>query len=115
MGRYSDSCEQRFRQLYEHPFDWMEFNTHLMWRRFGESSRKGIAIDATYISKAGKKTPYIGRFWSGCAGTMKRGIEILGIGIIDVDRHDCMMLRAEQTPNKTALQSKRRTSNLMDR
>ena len=114
MGRYSDSCEQRFRQLYEHPFDWMEFNTHLMWRRFGESSRKGIAIDATYISKAGKKTPYIGRFWSGCAGAMKRGLEILGIGIIDVDRHDCMMLRAEQTPNKTALQSKSKNYNLMD-
>ena len=46
MGRYSDSCEQRFRQLYEDDFDRMEFNTSLMWRFFSPNSRKVIAIDA---------------------------------------------------------------------
>ncbi len=114
MGRYSDSCEQRFRQLYERDFDWMEFNSQLMWRRLGNGSRKAIAIDASYISKAGKKTPYIGRFWSGCAGAMKRGLEILGIGIVDVDMRDCMMLRAEQTPEKAVLQDKGGDYNLVD-
>ena len=62
MGRYSDSCEQRFRQLYEHDFDWMEFNTSLMWRCLGRGLRKAIVIDASYISKAGKKTQYLGKF-----------------------------------------------------
>lgn len=100
MGRYSDSCEQRFRQLFERDFDWMEFNTAMMRMRFSEGGRKAIAIDASYISKAGKKTPYIGKFWSGCASQAKRGLEILGIGIVDIDAHDCMMLRAEQTPDK---------------
>ena len=74
MGRYSDSCEQRFRQLYEHGFDWLGFNTSLMTRGLGRGKRKAIAIDASYISKAGKKTPYIGKFWSGCASAMKRGL-----------------------------------------
>ena len=55
MGRYSDSSEQRFRQLFERKFDWMQFNLFLMRQRFGESSRKAIAIDASYISKSGKK------------------------------------------------------------
>lgn len=100
MGRYSDSCEQRFRQLFERAFDWMEFNTALMNMRFVKSGRKAIAIDASYISKAGNKTPYIGKFWSGCASQAKRGLEILGIGIVDIDAHDCIMLRAEQTPGK---------------
>ena len=100
MGRYSDSSEQRFRQLFEREFDWMQFNLLLMRQRFGESVRKAIAIDASYISKSGKKTPYIGKFWSGCASAMKRGLEILGIAIIDIDSRDCMMLRAEQTPDK---------------
>lgn len=104
MGRYSTSGEQRFRQLFERDFDWMGFNTALMWRSFGNDSRKAIAIDASYISKAGKKTPYIGKFWSGCASSVKRGLEILGIGIVDVDAHDCMMLRAEQTPNKERME-----------
>ena len=85
MGRYSDSSEQRFRQLFEREFDRMQFNLFLMRQRFGESTRKSIAIDASYISKSGKKTPYIGKFWSGCASAMKRGLEILGIGIVDID------------------------------
>lgn len=57
MGRYSQSCEQRFRQSFEREFDWVGFNTSLMWRRFGRDSRKAIAIDASYISKAGKRLP----------------------------------------------------------
>ena len=27
----------------------------------------------------------VGYFWSGCAGEYKRGLEITGIGVIDVD------------------------------
>ena len=114
MGRYSDSSEQRFRQLFEREFDWMQFNLFLMRQQFGESARKAIAFDASYISKSGKKTPYIGKFWSGCASTMKRGLEILGIGIVDIDSRDCMMLRAEQTPDKAYLEKQGEEYNLVD-
>ena len=74
MGRYSDSSEQRFRQLFEREFDWMQFNLFLMRQRFGESARKAIAIDASYISKSGKKTPLyrqvlVGMCFSGETGT----------------------------------------------
>lgn len=114
MGRYSQSCEQRFRQTFEREFDWLGFNTSLMWRRFGNHSRKAIAIDASYISKVGKKTPYIGKFWSGCASAMKRGLEILGVGIVDIDAHDCMMIRAEQTPDKERMAELGGDYNLVD-
>ena len=50
MSRYSDSSGQRFRQLFEREFDWIQFNLFLMRQRFGESVRK--AIDASYISKS---------------------------------------------------------------
>lgn len=114
MGRYSQSCEQRFRQTFEREFDWFGFNSSLVWRRFGHDSRKAIAIDASYISKAGKKTPYIGKFWSGCASAMKPGLEVLGIGIVDIDAHDCMMLRAEQTPNKQRMEELGENYTLVD-
>ncbi len=39
MGRYSDSSEQRFRQLFEREFDWTQFNLFLMRQRFGESAQ----------------------------------------------------------------------------
>ena len=103
MGLHSDSCEQSYRQLYEKEFDWMDYNIELMKMRFFQDSRKAIAIDASFIKKSGNKTPYIGKFWSGCDGGAKRGLEILGIGVIDIDEHDCMMLSADQTPNKAAL------------
>ena len=114
MGRYSDSCEQRFRQLFERGFDWMKFNADLMWQAFGRESRKAIAIDASYISKVGNKTPYIGKFWPGCAGMMKRGLEILGIGIVDVDIKECMMLRACQTANSEEMAKHGEDYNLVD-
>ena len=61
-------------------------NMALARRRFIHGGRlQVIAIDASYISKAGKKTPHVGRFWSGCASAVKHGLEILGIGLIDVD------------------------------
>ena len=62
-------------------------------RIFDKLDRKAIAIDPSYISKSGKRTPWIGYFWSGCAGQVKRGLEIMGIGLIDIDKHDCMLFR----------------------
>ncbi len=71
--------------------------------RFGSGRRRAIAIDPSFISKSGVKTPGIGRFWSGCAGAVKKGLEILGIALIDADSNDAMMLRAVQTPSEQSL------------
>lgn len=98
LERYGTRSEQCYRQTFERSVDWMEFNLWLSAYSFKDGSRRtGIAIDPSYISKAGKHTPHVGTFWSGCAGATKHGLEILGIGVIDVDLHDCMMLRAVQT------------------
>ena len=42
--------------------DWIKLNVSLAKRFFGKQGRWAIAIDPSYISKAGKKTPHIGRF-----------------------------------------------------
>ena len=73
--------------------------------------RLAIAIDPSYVPKAGKKTPHVGRFWSGCASAVKHGLEILGIGLIDADVRDCMMLRAVQTLNSRELKAREMTLN----
>jgi len=100
MGRYSQYGEQRFRQQFERKFDFLAFNRELVAEFFGK--RVAIAFDPSFISKSGKKTPYIGHFWSGCAGTTKRGLEISGIGAIDIDMNQCLHLEAIQTaPPKT--------------
>ena len=55
IGRYLDSCEQRFLQLYERGFDWIEFNTSLMWRALDRGLRNAIAIDARLYLKGREK------------------------------------------------------------
>ena len=98
MGRYGKRCEQCYRQTAERNVDWIEMNMWLSDFAFKEGKgRNAIAIDPSYIKKSGKHTPYVGTFWSGCAGAVKHGLEILGIGVIDIDLHDCLMLKAVQT------------------
>ena len=98
MGRYGKRGEQCYRQTAERSVNWLEMNMWLSAFVFKEGKgRNAIVIDPSFIKKAGKHTPYVGTFWSGCADAVKRGLEILGIGVIDVDLHECMMLKAVQT------------------
>ncbi|NDV95128.1 transposase, partial [Dysgonomonas sp. 521] len=92
-------------------FDWFSYNLLISERIFDKQDRKAIAIDPSYISKSGKRTPWIGYFWSGCAGVVKRGLEIMGIGLINIDKHDCMMLRAVQSPDTLTLANRGATLN----
>ena len=98
MGRYGNRGEQCYRQTAERSVNWHEMNMWLSAFAFKQGKgRNAIVIDPSFIKKAGKHTPYVGTFWSGCAGAVKHGLEILGIGVIDVDLHECMMLKAVQT------------------
>ena len=111
LGRYGKSCEQRFHQNFSKDFDWCGFNLSLS-ERILTGNRKAIAIDPSFISKSGKNTPWIGYFWSGAAGQSKRGLEILGIGLVDIDNNDCVSLESVQTPDSQTLEG--RDSNLTD-
>ena len=87
MGRYGLHVEQTYRNAFglkkSKCIDWLKLNVSLAKRFFGKQGRWAIAIDPSYISKAGKKTPHIGRFGSECAQSVKHGLEIMGIGLID--------------------------------
>lgn len=98
MGRYGKRGEQSYRETAERSVDWLEMNMWLSAFAFKKGKgRNAIVIDPSFIKKSGKHTPYVGTFWSGCAGAVKHGLELLGIGVIDVDLHECMMLKAVQT------------------
>ena len=95
MAKLGRSCESRFRQNFKKSFDWLSFNKSFLEPTKGH--RIAIAIDPCFISKSGKKTPGLDWFWSGCASAMKKGLEILGISIVDADAKDSIFLKAEQT------------------
>ena len=66
-------------------------------------TRNAVAFDPSFIHKSGKQTPGIGYFWSGCAGRALRGIEILGLSVIDADTRLSFHLEAIQTPPSSCL------------
>jgi len=101
LGRYSRFGEQRFRRQFEQKFDFFSFNKALAMPWIG--NRRAIAFDPSFIHKSGKYTPGIGYFWSGCAGRTLRGIEILGLSVIDADSRLCFHLDAVQTPQTNTL------------
>ena len=104
MGRYGGFTEQTYRNAFTRDdFDWFSFNLFLA-DKVCTGTFRAIAVDPSFIPKSGNKTPWFGKYWSGAAAAMKRGLEILGIGLIDVENHDCMTLGALQTPNAKTLE-----------
>lgn len=104
MGRYGQFSEQTYRNTFtKGNFDWFDFNQHLA-KKVCTGSFLALAVDPSYIPKSGKKTPWFGKFWSGAAGEAKKGLELTGIGLIDVDNHECMTLGSFQTPDSMTLE-----------
>lgn len=97
LARYGKHEEQRYRQQFEKPFDFLNFNKELTLQH--GSGRYAIAFDPSYICKSGKKTPGVGWYWSGCANQAKWGLEIGGLAAIDIDNHIAFHLEAVQTLN----------------
>lgn len=55
LARFGRSCESRFRQNFRKSIDWIAFNRTFLT---DDNDRLwAIAIDPSYISKSGKKTP----------------------------------------------------------
>lgn len=96
LGRFSKYGEQRFRRQFEKKFDFFSFNKELSKPFIG--TRIAIAFDPSFIRKSGKHTPGLGYFWSGCAARSLRGLEIMGICVVDADSRLSFHLEAVQTP-----------------
>jgi hypothetical protein len=82
MARYGRYNEKTYRNQMERPFDWVGFNTELIIDNC--SNELILAYDPSYLSKSGKQTPNVGRFWSGQAQAVKRGIEIGSLAVVDI-------------------------------
>jgi len=56
MERYSHISEKRFRRWSGRSFDFGHFNTQLLLQTFPEGYERIAAIDASFMSKSGRKT-----------------------------------------------------------
>ncbi|WP_420457940.1 transposase [Neolewinella sp.] len=61
------------------------------------SAERIIAFDPSYIAKSGKCTDGVGKFWSGCVGQLKHGLELTGLAAVDLKDKTALHLLAVQT------------------
>ena len=95
LSRYGGLNECIYRSWYSKSFDFMEFNLMLL---DGLTKEERIVVfDPSYLPKSGKRTAGLGYFWSGCAGSVKQGIEIGGFASVGLDTQTALHLRALQT------------------
>lgn len=97
MSRYSEMSEKRFSRWYRKSFDFSQFNTILLSHSLPKNSDRIAAIDASFISKSGKKTDGLGWFYNGSAGEAQKGLEISMICIVDLSSNTAYALEALQT------------------
>ena len=98
MARFGTFVEQHCRRNFSKGFDFKTLNTLLVKEYCSDNSGDLIWIfDPSFISKSGRHTPGINYFWSGCAGAMKRGLELCGLAIGDLHNHTALHYHAALT------------------
>ena len=107
MGRYGELSEKSYRLHFESGFDFLEFNIQLCLGHV--SSKRVLAFDPSYLPKSGKCTPGKGKYWSGCLGKAAPGLEIGGLGVVDLEHRTAFHLEAIQTPSAAELQEEGRS------
>jgi hypothetical protein len=95
LSRYGGHAEQYYRKWFSKPFDFGGFNRQLV-SLFADSELM-IGFDPSFLPKSGKHTPGVGYFWSGCAKSVKWGMELCGISIIDLSKQTAYHYEAVQT------------------
>jgi len=104
LGRFSPHSEQTYRNQFERKFDFFLFNEQLINQSV--PGERIIALDPSFIPKAGKSTYGRGKFWSGVAKSAKWGLEICGFAVVDISNNTALHLNAWQTPSAVELVEK---------
>lgn len=112
LSRYGYMTERSYRNQFEKQFDFINFNAQLI--KTSSSGNCVIGFDPTFISKSGKRTPGLGYFYSGCAGSYKKGLELGCISVIDVKQNTAYHLEAVQSPSLTKRERKMEGKSLID-
>ena len=107
MERYGNKCEKTYRLNFEQRFDFLSFNIELSKQHL--SKERIVVFDPSYLPKSGKHTPGKGKFWSGCLGRAVQGIEIGGLGVVDIKQNTAFNLESVQTPCPADLKAAGRT------
>lgn len=110
MSKWLGFNETTLHNWYKRDLELGHFNRKLIDKT--GSGEYVVIFDPSYLPKSGKHTPGLGYYWSGQAGSVKRGVEIGSFAVGDAVHHTAFHLHAELTPKSEDLKVK--GENLMD-
>jgi hypothetical protein len=104
LSRYSDYHEKSYSRWFKRDFDFLELN-RLSLEHLTDKTLI-LAVDCSFISKSGKHTYGLDKFYNGKQGKAEKGLEISTLAMIDVDYNTAYNLSTRQTcpvtePNET--------------
>lgn len=103
LSRYGSYSEKMYRLWFDKTFDFLEFNICLCDQYLSKDLI--LVFDPSFLPKSGKHTPNIGKFYSGCLGKAIKGLELGGLGVVDLEQHTAFSLEAIPTPAPSVLKS----------
>lgn len=107
MSRWSKRNEGTIHNWFSADLELIDFQRSLI-----DKNGSGVyctLFDPSYLPKSGKCTPGLGRYWSGQAGAVKRGLELGAFAVGDVGHHTAFHLSASMTPSQSELKAEGKT------
>jgi hypothetical protein len=98
LSRYSAYHERTFARWYARDFDFVSLNQAAIIQVIPPEHAQALVIDASFVSKSGKQTYGLDRFWNGSHSRTEKGLEISALAWLDITDNCAYCLSAEQTP-----------------
>ena len=98
LSRYSVYHERTFARWYASDFDFVALNKAAIIHVIPPEHAQALVIDASFVSKSGKKTSGLDRFWNGSHRRTEKGLELSALAWLDITDNCAYCLSAEQTP-----------------
>ncbi len=103
LERYGERSEKSYRNWFKKPLAWVAVNAEVVI----EMQAQGVMgktlvmiVDGSFIKKAGKHTPGLGKFWESKAGKAMKGLELQSVALVDLEKRQAVALEAQQTLTK---------------
>lgn len=104
LSRYSVLNEKTYSRQFRKPFDFVDFNKHLIEETVPSDHEKIAVMDCSFITKSGKKTYGLGFFYDSSHDQASKGLEISTLAVIDVTDNTGYSLSSWQTPPQEELE-----------
>src|SRR3954451_22806654 len=95
LSRYGGYSDRAIREQFAKPLPFVELFDALY--RPLQQKECILAFDPTFLSKAGRHTPGVYKFWNGSDQRAEKGLEAGVLSLIDVEDHMAYHIEATQT------------------